>query len=1035
MAARSAGIASPDIGRFSCELFSELRSRGLMRDHFSPYRGRLGLSFSSLVLAAVLGTFWPPHEPSAVGADPSVPEGSKARRTPWTSSRFAGTPEPPPPYIIETAFPKLVFDRPLLFEAEPGTNRLFVGEVNGRVYSFPNDPKCERADLALDLVEGPDGPRGRIMLYGMAFHPNYARNRFIFLTYVYKLGPNSTLADEGTRVSRFEVSRTDPPRIDSASEKVVLTYPSGGHNGGCLAFGPDGYLYIATGDATDPSPPDGLDTGQDLSDLLASILRIDVDHEDAGLAYRIPPDNPFVKLEGARTEIWAFGFRNPWKMSFDRKSGDLWAGDVGWELWELVFKIERGGNYGWSIMEGRQPVHPAGRRGPGPIQPPIVDHPHSEAASVTGGYVYHGTRLPQLAGAYIYGDYQTGKVWALRYDGKRVTEHREIARTPLHLVAFGVDHAGELYLVEYERTNQIHKLVPNPAAGARSDFPRTLSRTGLFTSTRDLQPAPGVIPIAIHAEMWSDGARVEQRLLAIPGSGTLKAHDKGYWKLPEGSVLARTVGFPTDETAPSRRIETQVLHFEAGTWRPYSYAWNEDQTDAQLVEPTGSTRTLTVHDASVPSGRRSQTYRFHSQAECFRCHNSWIDSKDTFFGQTAPPLAFTIDQLNRDVPSGVGLGPGNQLQNFQDAGLLDRPLKPSVSKLPRLANPYDNHADLNLRARSYLQVNCAHCHIWQGGGGTTIILSSLAEPAEMKAIDVRPTQGTFEITGAKIITPGDPEGSVLYYRIAKLGGGRMPRLGSDDVDPQGVRLIGDWIAQLSTPTSSKAPAEEDKALAILKEHASVDAIRQLLGSTRGALTLVRLIDRGEVSGPQLSAVVAVAKEHPQGEIRDLFERFVPPSERVRRLGDVVNQAELLNLPGDATRGRQVFFAETTRCKACHRIGKEGGDVGPDLSKIGEKYVVKAALLQHLLEPSQVIDPQYTAYLLETKSGQLYNGLLVKRDEKEAVLKDAQGKLIRVPASDVDQLAPQLRSLMPDLLMKDLTAQQASDLLEFLASQK
>ena len=204
---------------------------------------------------------------------------------------------------------------------------------------------------------------------------------------------------DGSVVSRFTVSRTDPPVIEPKSEQVILKFYSGGHNGGCLEFGNDGYLYISTGDAAVPSPPDVMMTGQDCSDLLSSVLRIDVDHaRSPARPYRIPPDNPFVNTPGVRPEIWAFGFRNPWKMSFDRATGDLWVGDVGWELWELVFKVKRGGNYGWSVMEGPQPVNVEARRGPTPILPPIKVHPHSEAASITGGYVYHGTRLPELSG-------------------------------------------------------------------------------------------------------------------------------------------------------------------------------------------------------------------------------------------------------------------------------------------------------------------------------------------------------------------------------------------------------------------------------------------------------------------------------------------------------------------------------------------------------------------------------------------------------------------------------------------------------------
>ena len=162
---------------------------------------------------------------------------------------------------------------------------------------------------------------------------------------------------------------------------------AGGHNGAHLQFGPDGCLYISTGDGGQSFPPDGRNTGQDISDLLAAILRIDVDHPDPGKLYSIPADNPFVSTAGARGEIWAYGLRNPWKICFDPADGSLWVGDVGWEMWEMIYRIERGGNYGWSIVEG-QPSRctPSGKRGPTPILPPTVEHDHTEARSITGGY-------------------------------------------------------------------------------------------------------------------------------------------------------------------------------------------------------------------------------------------------------------------------------------------------------------------------------------------------------------------------------------------------------------------------------------------------------------------------------------------------------------------------------------------------------------------------------------------------------------------------------------------------------------------------
>ena len=194
-------------------------------------------------------------------------------------------------------------------------------------------------------------------------------------------------------------------------------------------------------------------TGQDISDLLSSILRIDVDRVENGKNYAVPRDNPFVKTAGARPEVWAYGFRNPWKMSFDPKSGDLWVGDVGWEMWEYLFRVESGGNYGWSLFEGRQPVRPNDKRGPTPVLPPTVDHDHTEARSITGGRFYYGNRLKDLHGAYIYGDYVTGKFWGVRHDGKKVTWQKHLADSSLQVIDFceGAkgEGDGELYILEH----------------------------------------------------------------------------------------------------------------------------------------------------------------------------------------------------------------------------------------------------------------------------------------------------------------------------------------------------------------------------------------------------------------------------------------------------------------------------------------------------------------------------------------------------------------------------------------------------------
>jgi uncharacterized repeat protein (TIGR03806 family) len=912
----------------------------------------------------------------------------------------------------------------------PATSRLFVGELKGRIYSFPNDPACRRADVALDVSRL---YRDFSALYGLAFHPQFDKNRYVYICYV-----RQNEVPDGSVVSRFSVSRTDPPVIDPRSEQVILTYGSGGHNGGCLAFGKDGCLYISTGDAGAPSPPDPKMTGQDCSDLLSCILRLDVDHPQPGKPYAIPADNPFPDLAGVRPEIWAFGFRNPWKMSFDRATGDLWVGDVGWELWELIDKVERGGNYGWSVVEGPQPVNVEARRGPAPVLPTLKVHPHSEAASITGGYVYRGTRLAGLSGAYIYGDFQTGIIWALREKGGKVTWQTELARTPLHLVAFGETNDGELLLVDHDRTHQIYTLVPSPAISSRSTFPRKLSESGLFAAVREGRPAPGVLAYEINSELWSDGA-IAERLVAIPGRGRIALSGDGMWQFPEGSVLARTISLELEPGKPAsrRRIETQILHRESEAWRPYSYLWNDLQDDAELVDAGGASHTI---ENGKPGTNHEQTYRVAARSECVLCHNPWVEKKTTIFGvQSASPLGINTAQTNKPLAHS---GPGaNQLRLLHEAGILA--WTPVPAQLPRLVDPYDESADLDRRARSYLQTNCAHCHQFNAGGTANIALGFEIPLRQTQTVGIRPIQGTFGIAAPRIIAPGDPGRSVLFYRMSKLGGGRMPRAGSNQVDERATRMIYNWIARLpnavgSLEPSAVLPKDDQNAFIALRKPDQLSAeertaaVRKLAETTRGALLLLGLIDHGPAQSPLKNDVAAIARTSPSVEIRDLFERFIPEPERLKRLGDVIDRASILALSGDAARGKSVFTTNAAaQCKTCHKAGDVGETVGPDLTKVGAKYD-KSGLLEQILEPSKTIDPAFTTYLLETKDGRVVSGLLVEKTASGAVLKDAQGKTVQFSNSEIERMVPQSRSLMPELLLRDMTAQQVADLLAFLS---
>jgi putative heme-binding domain-containing protein len=1011
-----------------------------------PSRTHFGAAGAALLTTvAVALSRSTPAEPT-----PTPPRFGLEARKPWTGSRVVGTPDPLPPYRVERAFPKLTFNNPLHLTNAPGTERLFVCEQYGKIFSFPNDPAIAQADLFLDVkqVPGakPGGPsKGLAHVYGLTFHPRFAENRYCYVSYVLEPKDGKPLADS-EHVSRFTVSTADPPRCDPASEVVLLTWTTypGGHNGGCLCFGPDGCLYASMGDAAAPNPPDPENTGQDISDLRSSIMRIDVDHPDPGKTYGVPKDNPFVSLPGARPEVWAYGFRNPWKMSFDRATGDLWVGDVGWELWEMVYRVRKGGNYGWSITEGPQPIKPEGKRGPTPILPPALALPHSEAASVTGGFVYRGKKYPSLVGAYVFGDWMTRKVWATRFSADdKIVSHQEIAQGPHKIVAFGEDNQGELYYVDYADAGGLYALVPNEAAAKpRQPFPAKLSETGLFESVKDYRPAPGVLPFSVNAEQWVDYATSE-RLLGLPGSSSIKVFDQAkplpgtaFFSsktfFPEGAVLTRTFALELERGHPAtrKRLETQLFHFDGDDWRGYSYRWNDEQTDAALVPASGEDRVLEVRDPAAPGGHRKQTWHYPSRAECRQCHNGWAGTL----------LAFTEPQLRREQDYG-GVR-ADQWATLKHVGVFvpgepNKPAAKSAKPEAPLTDPSDAHQDLDRRARSYLHANCAHCHSFGAGGSVDMSLRYDQPLAQTKALDVRPMQGTFGIPEARILTPGDPFHSTLYYRMAKTGRGRMPHIGSEVVDEAGLTLIHDWIRHLP---AAKTVAEDRTDLEKLSgangatsQAERAAATDRLLAEPAAALGLLHALDARQVPEPVRAQVIAVAmtKEAP---VRDLFERFVPDDQKVQRLGNTIVPETILTRAGDPARGKEVFKSPGLQCANCHKVAGVGGEVGPDLSEIGKKYS-RRQLLESILDPSKDIDPKFASYLAETDDGRTFLGLLVSKDAKEVVLRDTQGQVIRLSTAKVTALEASKKSLMPEGLLRELTIQQAADLIAYLESLK
>ncbi len=350
------------------------------------------------------------------------------------------------PIIVEEAFPQLTFERPVdLQHAGDNSKRLFVVEQRGVVSVFQNDADVEEKSVFLDIEAQVEDQGNEEGLLGLAFHPEYENNGFFYVNYTAS-NPDRTV------ISRFKVSSSDQNTADKASELILLEFdqPFSNHNGGQVAFGPDGYLYIAVGDGGSGGDPQG--NGQNLKTLLGTILRIDVDQQEGQMNYGIPADNPFANnSEGFRKEIYAYGLRNPWRFSFDSESNRLWTGDVGQNRYEEIDIVENGGNYGWNIMEGFHCFEPSSGCDTEGLEMPIWEYERSEGdVSVTGGFVYRGQSISELEGLYVYADYASGRIWTLDHSDLDNPVNNEILKAPFQISSFGVDKDNELYICGFD---------------------------------------------------------------------------------------------------------------------------------------------------------------------------------------------------------------------------------------------------------------------------------------------------------------------------------------------------------------------------------------------------------------------------------------------------------------------------------------------------------------------------------------------------------------------------------------------------------
>jgi len=536
---------------------------------------------------------------------------------------------------------------------------------------------------------------------------------------------------------------------------------------------------------------------------------------------------------------------------------------------------------------------------------------------------------------------------------------------------------------------------------------------------------------------------IRQNLLALPGTSTVSFFDKPrplpgqvFWHdfkmaFPADAVLVKTISLDVldGDKQVEKRIETQILHFDGEDWRGYSYAWRADGSDADLVGADGTERSFTVATGGkaskgnwTPAGKREQVWTFHSRTQCMSCHNSWSEYS----------LAFNAKQLNRS-PLFSGANAPNQLIRLTTEGYAnrvgpdDKVLAPfnadSVKKEPALASSYSEEP-LDVRARSYLHVNCAHCHRFGGGGGQVVLELDFLKPLKETGIfDVKPRHGYFGLPDARILAPGDPYRSVLFYRMAKFGRGRMPHLGSEFPHTQGLDLMATWIASLGTPPK-EWPLPQ----------APVAGAEKALTSFPNAWPYARAFAQGKLEGPSADKLRADAAKLEPGPMRELFEGHLPVGPGGRKLGSSPRPSAILGLAGVTSEGEAVFFRKELKCINCHKMGDKGTALGPDLSAIG-KTRTKEELLDSLLNPSARVEPQYAAYNIRTKDEKTYTGIVVKRSEKELILHDAENKEIRIEGENVESVRPSRLSLMPDGQMAGLTPQEAADLLQYLASRR
>ncbi|MBX3260019.1 MAG: PQQ-dependent sugar dehydrogenase [Labilithrix sp.] len=646
-------------------------------------------------------------------------------------------------------YPDLSFEGPVAIVRHPSDAFYYVVEQRGTVKRFVDRADAREAELVADLRGVVKGIGYEDGLLGLAFDPAFATTGGLVLKYTAPTEDPTRIRLVIAHARSFDGGATLSK--DSIAEILSIERPAdASHHGGPPGYGRDGMLYVPVGDG-------GLDGGalaQDPTSLAGKILRIDV----SKTPYGIPPDNPFAATKDARPEIFALGLRNPHGWSFDPDEPALWVGDVGLHSYEEVNRVRGGENFGWPIREGAHCKDDAPCDATGLVDP-VHEYVNFGGGAIVGGPVYGGARFPWLRGQLVFADFVSGRIEHIPRAATATTSTsaRLLVESGKNVTSFSVtpegellfaDHVGGLWSVE---TNVDGRTVP-----------ATLGETGCVDMTRPTEAPPGLVPYSVAMPLWSDGTE-KTRFMAVPDGATIRVGAEGDFEMPVGSVLVKTF------LAGAQPVETRLLVRHAdGEWGGYTYEWTDDGRDATLLE-NGKVKDV----AGKP-------HTFPSRAQCVSCHT--------------PAAGFTLGlhvaQLNHSIVY-ADRRRANQLATLDHVGLFEEPIGEAAT-LPRFPAREDTAAAPEEWARAYLHANCSHCHR-PGGPGRGNADLRFSSPLAETGCD---SAAFFDVIGredARVIVPGDPDGSVLVARMRGEQTGRMPPLATSVVDERAVQQIRAWI--------------------------------------------------------------------------------------------------------------------------------------------------------------------------------------------------------------------------------------------------